>query len=316
MVSKTMTATAEAARIARYREAEQRLWEHYGLQPTERFIEVGSPPLRIRVVEVGSGPPVLFAHGTAGNGPAFAALLKELPDYRCVLVDRPGFGLSSPLAYDARSFGRTVADLQRDILDALGIERAEVVGHSIGGVFALRLALHHPTRIRRVVLLGAGPMVQDAGVPTTIGRIASPVGAVMVWLTRFRGVTQGMIRGSGHGPSLDDGRIPEAFTEWRTAVNRETDSMRHERQMVRSVVVGRSGYRPELTLADEELAAIAAPVLMIYGTADPVGSPTIWRRVMGTTPNGSLSLLDAAGHMVWLDYPGRVAREMRAFLGR
>jgi pimeloyl-ACP methyl ester carboxylesterase len=315
MVSTAISALVEDARTARYRQAERAVWQHYGLAPTERFVEVGSPPIRIRVVEVGSGPPVLFAHGTAGSAPAFASLLSELRDYRCLLMDRPGFGLSSPIRYSADTFGRTIADLQRDVLDAIGIERADVVGHSIGDVFALRLALHHPRRIRRVVLLGAGPIVQEAGVPPPIRLIASPLGAIMVRLTKRQAVTRSMIRGSGHGPSLDDGRIPNVFIEWRTAVNRETDSMRHERAMVRTIVGGR-GYRPELVFTDDELASIAQPTLMLYGTADSVGSPSVWTRVMGVMPNGRLSIMEGAGHMLWLDEPSRVASEMRSFLGR
>jgi pimeloyl-ACP methyl ester carboxylesterase len=137
MTAATISAPREDARTARYRQAERTLWDHYGLAPDERFVDVGSPPVRIRVITVGSGPPVFVAHGTAGSGPVVAAMLKELPDRTFLLMDRPGFGLSSPIRYSARTFRQTVADLQRDVLDALGIERADVVGHSIGGVFAL-----------------------------------------------------------------------------------------------------------------------------------------------------------------------------------
>lgn len=313
MTAATISAPREDARTARYRQAERELWTHYGLAPEERFVDVGSPPVRIRVVEVGSGPPVFVAHGTAGSGPVAAALLKELPDRRFLLMDRPGFGLSSPIRYSARTFKQTVADLQRDVLDAVGIERADVVGHSIGGVFALRLALAHPARVRRVMLLGAGAIVAEAGVPTIIRLMASPFGAIMVRLIRSRRATISMIRGSGHGPSLNDGRIPDVFVDWRTAVNRDTDSMSRERDMVRVVVSGR-GYRPELTLTDTELAGITQPTLMLYGTADSVGSRSVWTRVMDVIPNGRLSVVEGAGHMLWLDEPHRVASETRSFL--
>ena len=78
----------ENRRISRYRMAERVLWEHYRLQPTERFFNLGKAGARIRVVEVGSGPPVLFAHGTAGSAPAFAPLISQLPGFRCLLFDR------------------------------------------------------------------------------------------------------------------------------------------------------------------------------------------------------------------------------------
>jgi pimeloyl-ACP methyl ester carboxylesterase len=301
------------SRIDRYREAERVLWSRYGLHPIEHFVEVGSPPVRIRVVEIGAGPPLLFAHGTAGSGPAFASLIQELPGLRCLVFDRPGFGLSAPVRYSVGSFGATVADLQGRLLDALGIPVADVVGHSIGGLFALRFALHRPERVRRLVLLGAGPIVDAAGVPPIIRLIASPAGALFVRLIGNRGATRAMLRGNGHRASLDDGRIPAAWVDWRTSVSRDTGSMRRERAMVRAIVAG-SRYRPGLTMTERELRSIRHPTLMLYGTNDAVGSPSLWTRVMETMENGRLSLVEGAGHMVWLDEPGRVAGEMRKFL--
>jgi pimeloyl-ACP methyl ester carboxylesterase len=97
------------------------------------------------------------------------------------------------------------------------------------------------------------------------------------------------------------------------AVNRDTDSMWHERDMVRAIVQG-GRYRPELTFADSELAEIHQPTLMLYGTADSVGSPAIWQRVIDSLPNGQLNILDGVGHMVWLDDPAGVARQTESFL--
>jgi len=135
----------------------------------------------------------------------------------------------------------------------------------------------------------------------------------MVHLTRRRGVTLSMIRGSGHAPAVADGRIPDILVDWRVAVNRDTDSMWRERDMVQHIVPG-GRYRPELTFADSELAAIRQPTLMLFGTADSVGSPAIWQGVIDRLPNGQLTILDGAGHMVWLDDPAGVARRTESFL--
>jgi pimeloyl-ACP methyl ester carboxylesterase len=265
------------------------------------------------VIEVGSGPSLLVAHGTFGNGPAFAALARELPDRRWLLVDRPGWGFSTPMDFRPASVARTVADLQRDVLDALGIDQVDALGHSIGNVHSLRLAQIHPRRVRRIALLGAGPMVDAAAPPPLIRLLASPIGRVMLQAIRRRHFTEGMIRGSGHGSSVDDGRIPGVMIDWRTAVNRETDSMRHERAMV-CAMLGRRGWRPGLTLSDADLAGIPHETLMLYGTRDAVGSPTIWRRMTDTMPNATLRIHEGAGHMLWLDDAKGVASELRAFL--
>lgn len=304
---------ARESNASRYREAERALWAEYGLSPVESFVEVGSPRVRIRIVEVGSGRPILFAHGTAGSGPAFAPLIQRLPGFRCLIFDRPGFGLSSPMPYSAGSFGVEVAELQRHLLDVLAVPTVDVVGHSIGGLFALRFALHHPARIRRLVLLGAGPIVDEAGVPPIIRMIASRAGAVFVRIIGNAPATRAMLRGNGHRASLDDGRISSAWIDWRTSVSRDTASMLNERTMVRAIVAGRR-YRPGLTMSDQDLRELDHPTLMLYGTGDPVGSTSVWTRVMQTVPNGRLSVVPGAGHMVWLDQPRQVADEVAQFL--
>ena len=94
MTTRTIAAaTGPAAQASTYRQAEQALWRHYGLQPTERFIELGSPAVRLRVLEVGSGEPVVFVHGTAGGAAVGAALVRELRGCRCLLLERPGWDL-------------------------------------------------------------------------------------------------------------------------------------------------------------------------------------------------------------------------------
>ena len=313
MTSQTVAMPHSTARAERYRQAEQAVWDHYGLAPSERFVDIREPAARIRVIEVGSGPPLFVAHGTFGGGPSVAALAKVLPDRRFLLMDRPGFGLSTPIAYRAETFGRTIADIQQAILDGIGVEKVDVVGHSIGAVFALRFALHHPKRVGRVVLLGAGPVVQGAGVPAPIRLIGSPLGPVMLGLLRGRRAVRSMIARSGHGAALADGRIPEVMLDWRVSVNRETESMEHERAMVRAIVHG-SRYRHGVTFPDGELAAIRQPTLMVYGTLDSLGDSALWKRVMEALPEGELAIINDAGHMVWLDEPASVARMMEEFL--
>jgi pimeloyl-ACP methyl ester carboxylesterase len=313
MAAYAITDGPRDAGMQRYREAERALWRQYGLEPTERFVELESPAVRLRVLEVGSGEPALFVHGTAGTGPYWAPLVRELQGVRCLMLDRPGFGLSSAIDYSRHEFESAVAELLNGALDALGVDRAHVVGASIGNVPALRLATQHPSRVGRIVLLGGSPLVPDVRVPPVIRLLASPLGVLLVRLSGKQKMVRNQLRGIGHGPSLDAGRIPDEFIEWRATLSRETDSMRSERDLVRSIVKARA-FRPGLTLEDAELAAIRQPTLLVYGTADPVGTVDVWRRVAGLLARGELSLVGGAGHVPWLDDPTRVAIDVRRFL--
>ena len=122
---------------AAYRAAEARLWQQYDLAPTEHFLRLPGLNTTVRVLEIGAGEPVLFVHGSPNAAPKWAPLVAQLAGTRCLLLDRPGCGLSAPVDYrgrDVRAFG---ADLLAQTLDALGLEQADVVASSLGGALAL-----------------------------------------------------------------------------------------------------------------------------------------------------------------------------------
>ena len=303
------------ARTRRYRQAERALWDHYGLAPTERFVELESPAVRLRVLEVGAGAPVLFVPGSGGSGPSWAALIRELSGFRCLLLDPPNSGLSSRLDYAGRDYGLVIADVLGGVIDALGLDRTHAVGSSIGNVSALRLAAARPARVDRVVLLGAGPLLAESSVPGILRVIASPVGAIMVRIPPSRRGARAVLRQIGHGPSLAAGRIAGELIDWRVAFDRDTDTLRNERDMVRALVRWRAGrLRPGVTFEDGELAAITQATLLVHGTADPTGTLDACRRAAGLMPRGEVELVAGAGHLPWLDDPAAVAGHVAHFL--
>jgi pimeloyl-ACP methyl ester carboxylesterase len=308
------TRTMAGPRAARYQKAEQALWRHYGLQPTERFIQLDSPAVRLRLLEVGSGKPRLFIHGTVGPG-SWPSLISQFRGVRCLVLDRPGWGSSEPLDFSNRPYRKFVADVLRGVLDALDIERADVVGGSIGDVWALSLADHHPARVDRVVLLGGGPVVSGVPVPGFIRVLASPIGAIMVRLPMSPKRIRSILRDNGHGPSLDSGRVPAQFIDWRVSLANDTASTRHERDMVRSILRG-ARWEPGFIFEDGQLDRIHHPTLLVYGTADPTGNVDLWRRVVADLPNGELQVIQGAGHMPWFDDAEQVATHVDRFLAR
>lgn len=286
MTTYAITDAPSQARTERYEEAERALWRHYGLEAVERFIDLESPSVRLRVSEVGSGEPVLFIGGTPGTGPYWGGLIRQLPGIRCLILDRPGWGLSSPIDYSKHEYKTVVADILVGTLDALGLDRVNVVGNSLGNLWALRLAARHPSRVDRIFLLGGGPLVPEIRIPPFIRLLASPVGALVVRLPQKPKMIRSQLRQAGHGASLAAGRVPDEFVAWRTALSRETSSMRNERDMVRAIVT-RNAFQPGITLEDEEVTGIRHPTLHVYGTADPVGSVDVWTRVAASCPAAS-----------------------------
>jgi 2-hydroxy-6-oxonona-2,4-dienedioate hydrolase len=315
VIEEAATTSLATSRTARYRQAEQRLWEHYGLQPRERFLELARPPVRLRVVEVGVGSPVLFCSGSGGTGPGWAPLLAELDGYRCLLLDPPNSGLSSRLDYTGRRYGDTIVEVLRGVADRLELERLDVVGFSIGNVSALRLAEAEPQRVGRVALLGAGPFLEGWPVPGILRAIASPIGALLVRLPPGRRAALAFLRQIGHARSLKAGRIAEELIDWRVAFDRDTDTLRNERAMVRALTDWRRGsLRAGVTFTESELRHIVQPTLLVYGSDDPTGSLAALRPVVEALPHGEFRIVERAGHVLWLDDPAAVAGAIASFL--
>ncbi len=297
--------------VEHYQDAERTLWRRYGLEPSERYLELADPTVRLRVVEVGSGRPVLFIPGTGGTGPYWAPLIRELSGVHCLVMDRPGWGLSSPIDYTKDEFGSLVAKMLVRVLDELDLDRVDIVGASIGGLWALHLAQRHPTRVNRVVVLGGMPNT-ELGVPRFIKLLSSPIGAIMVRAPMSPKMLRSQLEAIGHGPSVAAGRMDD-FMAWRLAFSKYTPSMRHERSMVRAVRAG-SGWRRGFIPEDRDLAEVAQPVRMIFGSADPTGTPEMWRRFIAQLPNGELVLVPDAAHQPWWDAPTEVGSEVASFL--
>ena len=141
----------------RYRRAERSMWAAVDAAPTEVWLHLDRTGATVRLQELGDGPPVVFVHGASNAGTSWASLATRLDGFRCLLVDRPGCGLSPPLAEHLTDMAEleSFADaLVVDVLDGLGLGAGCVVGTSFGGYFAMRAAAAHPERITRLVELG------------------------------------------------------------------------------------------------------------------------------------------------------------------
>lgn len=106
--------------------------------------------------ERGTGDAVVFLHGLGGSCISWEPQLSELSArYRCVAWDLPGYGASKPLA-EPMTFA-ALAQAVCDLIEALGVERAHLVGISFGGMIAQYVAAFHPQRVRTLALLSSSP---------------------------------------------------------------------------------------------------------------------------------------------------------------
>lgn len=299
-----------------YRAAEGRLWASLGAEPTERWVDLPRHATRVRVQEVGEGPPTLFVHGANTSGASWASLAASLPGLRCLIIDRPGTGLSPPLPtrIDATTLPGIADTILTDILDGLGLAKANLVATSLGGYVALRSAAAAPDRFDRMVQfswpVGAPtprvPMMLRATAIPGLGRLAAAMPA------NERSVRM-LFRRLGQREALEDGRITQADIDAYLALLRHTDTMRNELAPARALVSPIHGVRG-LDLADEVLGRIRCPTLCIWGARDPFGGEDVARQLVARIPGARLDLLPDAGHSPWLDDLDHCATSVATFL--
>ena len=286
-----------------YRAAEGRLWGSLGVQPTEVWLDLPRHGARVRLQLVGEGPPVLFIHGANTAGASWASLVSRLPDFRCLILDRPGAGLSPkwPRPIDAASLPGIADTIVADILDALDLPRTHVVATSLGGYIALRAAAATPDRIDRMTQFSWPVGASTPSVLSMLRLLAIPgVGRLAASMPVSERSVRALFRRLGQTRALEDGRITQADVDAYLALLRHTDTMRNELEPVRSLVSPIHGVRG-LDLGEEVLGRIRCPVLFIWGAHDPFGGPEVARQLVARLPTATLDLMPDAGHSPWLD---------------
>jgi pimeloyl-ACP methyl ester carboxylesterase len=234
------------------------------------------------------------------------------------MLDRPGCGLSDPLATgfnDMERLGAFADSPIVDVLDAMGLDRAHLVATSFGGYMALRAAAAHPDRIDRMVELGWAVGVPIARTPLVM-RIASVpmLGRLLTSVPPTERAVRAMFRGIGLRQALEAGRVTQEMLDLYLALLRDTNTMRNELEAGPRVILPLRGMNDSLLLPMRLLARIHTPVYFLWGEVDPFGGADIARRFVAQLPNAELELLPGAGHAVWVDDPDHAATTTRRFL--
>ena len=265
---------------------------------------------RVHVVAAGDGPPVVHLHGTGTSSLSQLMLTGPTSGLRSYLVDRPGCGLSDPDPFRRGQFREYAVGFVGDVLDALGLDGAVLVGASGGGIWATWFALAHPERVRGLVMLGSVPTLPGGRVPLPLRLAATPgVGDLMV-----RAVKPGprmlvkMMASVGEAETIV--RYPDLLDSL-VAGARDPVAIQANLAELRALI-SPSGIRNSMRLTREDLRRLAVPTLMIWGDRDPVVPLAHARAVAAEIPHSRLEVLPA-GHVPQLGHPDRVAALLQEF---
>jgi non-heme chloroperoxidase len=251
--------------------------------------------VRLHYAERGDreGAAIIFLHAYADSWYWFSRVLPLLsPEYRALVPDQRGHGDS-----DKPGCCYTTDDFAADVdafMEAVGIEKATLVGHSSGGLIAQRVALEHPRRVGRLVLIGA---------PTTLvnNRAVAEAGEGMLSLEdpippEF---VRGFVEGTIHHP------VPEGFLAGAVSESLKVPAR-----------VWRDYWEGVLLEADDtdRLGEIGAPTLILWGERDALLPREEQERRAEAIPDATLRVYPDTGHAVAGERPEWVVRDLEGFM--
>jgi 2-hydroxymuconate-semialdehyde hydrolase len=250
--------------------------------------------IRTNLHDVGQGSPILMIHGSGPGVSAWANWRLNMPvlaqQARVIAPDMVGFGFSERPAGQRYSMDNWVAQAV-GVLDALDVERADVVGNSFGGALALALAIRHPQRVRRLVLMGS------VGVPFPITK-----GLDAVW---------------GYEPSFATMRsLLDVFAHDPKLATDDLARLRYEASIRPGFHESFSAMFPAprqrwvdaMCSAEADIRALPHETLVLHGREDRV-IPVANSLALGEwIPNSQLHVFGHCGHWTQIEHAARFNR--------
>ena len=263
--------------------------------------EIITPSRKNNVLEYGSGKEtIVFIHGSGPGVSSWANWRIVIPklanNYHIIAPDMAGFGFTE--RKDSDTYNRETWTKQLvEILDAMGVERASFVGNSFGGSMALAMAIYHPERVNKLVLMGS------VGI-----KFPLPDGLDKVW---------------GYEPSIDNMRaLLDVFAYDRSLVNDELAKLRYEASIregfqesfAKMFPYPRQRHLDALAHDEELIRSIPHNTLIIHGRDDKVIPLDTSLRLNQLIDNSQLHVFGRCGHWTQIERANEFVELLRNFI--
>jgi pimeloyl-ACP methyl ester carboxylesterase len=273
-----------------------------GMKPEDKFVTVDG--LKLRYIEEGSGPSVLFLHG-ASLGSSADVFLRNLPafadaGFRAVAFDMPGFGLSD------KPEKQSIAQQRNSVpkfIDAAGLGKTALIAHSRSGGFAVQLALEDPSRYSHLIILGTGSLLP----PQTQEQVGK-YEAVQARVDKEMAQKE---------PTLEDARkLLYADTFNHDRVSEEDVAIRHSRMIGGNFIAHQERQNHDAPAGAakpakplwQRLTELKMPLLMIFGREDRAHAGERAELLKTMHPEINLHIVNGCKHMVHWDAFGELMR--------
>ena len=262
-------------------------------------------------LEAGSGPPLLLVHGHEQSAATWRWVIPALAStHRVLALSLPGTGETDrPTGQHAP--GHDMAPFVAAFLDALDVQPPlDVVGHSAGGVIALRLALANPARIRTLTLVDSAGLGQAVHPLLALDTLPG-VGELAIMISRVPGGDIGRTSMSTAMLFAQPWRAPADFLTEQHALAQRPGQLESSTAMARALF-GAHGQRQILL---DQLPTLTMPTLVVWGACDYVLPAHQAQTAVDLLPDGRLALIPDCGHLPHVEHPDRFAAVLTDWLG-
>ncbi|PTR20237.1 4,5:9,10-diseco-3-hydroxy-5,9,17-trioxoandrosta-1(10),2-diene-4-oate hydrolase [Rhodococcus sp. OK519] len=281
--------------------------ENYDYARTSRTVTVDGR--RVHYNEAGDGPVAILLHGAGPGVSGWANFEHNLPvfaeSFRTLVIDQPGFGDSEGTDFEGDYYTHS-AETVVGLMDELGIDKAHLVGNSLGGGVALRLALNNPDRVDRLALMGPGGLTTRLFTPEpTLGHTR------LYEYTAPPGPTRDKLAVFMRGMVFDEKFVTEDMIDDRFERSQRPGAAESFERMRVSFLSAEGKLALELW---REASRVQHETLMLWGREDLINPYDGGLFAFSQMPNASLHVMSRCGHWAQIERADEFNRTVLGFL--
>lgn len=270
-------------------------------ESTSRMVVTRRWAIHVNEAGVGHDETIILLHGSGPGATGWSNFSQNIPalaeHYRVIAVDMPGWGESDPVTWQERDHSTALLDL----MDALEIDKATIIGNSMGGGTTLRFGYEHPERVHRLITMGS-----SSGAPTLMGPAGLTEG-LKVLQKGYRQPSFETMKELVQVMTFDSANATDELIQGRA------DTVLAHPEHAQNFIDG-TGKKPVVELDHARLREIAVPTLLFHGRDDRVVHFEHSLRLTSLVPNSRLYLINGCGHWLQTEHAQEFTDQVLHFL--